>query len=340
MKTIDWGRNITNLKSAYERCESIAKKKNPFLYNVSRFFEDKNKFKAFCSTYASMRIVDDFVDNITHRDNLSIKEKEFYLSEIDKWETQIIDCYNGKEFNNSILLALRDTFRTFDLSVLPWVNLAKAMRWDINNSRFNSFEDFLGYAEGASIAPAMVFISILSAKQNGRDCIYEVKDINPQSYSKDLAIFCYITHILRDISADLELGEAGLVYLPVEELNRFSISEKDLWNFKNTGSINANFQRLMKFQIKRARRFASKGKAIMDRLIKHIDSDCGFILNLLVLLYERTMDKMENVAYNVFNGNHELSYDEIYKATVDSATLNSVDGVKIMKVIANLIDKK
>lgn len=339
MNTIDWGRNTTNLKSAYEYCENIAKQKNPFLYYVSGFFNDKNKFKAFCSTYASMRIIDDLVDGISNRDNLSINEKKHYLGEIEKWETLITECHCGKVLEDPILLAVSDTFNTFNLPISSWLNLAKAMRWDINNSRFNTFEDFLNYAKGASIAPATVFISVLSARRNGEKYNFEDGSISPYSYSKDLAIFCYLTHILRDISVDLELGESGLNYLPIEDLNRFSISENDLWNFKRTKSINANFQQLMEYQINRARKFGNKGRAIMSKLVEYVDSDCRFILNLLVSLYEKTLEKIENVACNVFDGKHELNSSEIFRTTVNNARLNSIGRFKVMRFGIELLKK-
>lgn len=332
MNTIDWvtNKNLT-LTSAYNYCKGIAKQKNPFLYFVSSFFEDKNKFKAFCSTYASMRILDDYVDSIKNRTKLNRYEKIFYLKEISKWENLITDCYNGKKVENPILLALSDTFKTFNVQLSPWTNLATAMRWDIENSRFNTFEEFLNYTEGAAIAPATVFTSVLAARADGNkyDCFVNVTD--PYHYSKDLAIFCYLTHILRDISMDLELGENGLIYLPLEDLNKFSITENDLWNLKSSKSINRNFQKMMKYQIRRARKFNDKGKSIVAELLEYLDSDCRFILNLLVSLYEKTMDKIERATFNVFNGKHELNSFEIFRTTVNYARVHSIERSKILR---------
>jgi phytoene synthase len=340
MNTINWGiSKYINLDFAYGYCESIAKQKNPFLYYVSSFFKDKNKFKAFCSTYASMRILDDFVDGIKSRTKLSGDEKIFYLEEINKWENLITDCYNGMRFENPILRALSDTFKTFDIQLSPWANLAEAMRWDIEHSRFNTFKEFLNYTEGAAIAPATVFISVLSAKSDGEKYNCSANGNNSYYYAKDLAIFCYLTHILRDVSCDLELEDSGLIYLSVEDLNRFSISENDLWNFKSTKSINTKFQQLMEYQIRRARKFGNTGKAKMNRLFEYLDSDCRFILNLLVSLYEKTMDKIESVSYNVFNGKHELNNFEIFKTTVNNARINSIERLKILQLGFGLIKK-
>jgi phytoene synthase len=289
MNTIDWGNNkYLNLDFAYGYCERIAKQKNPFLYYVSSFFEDKNKFKAFCSTYASMRILDDFVDGIKNRTELSRNEKTFYLEEINKWEKLITDCYNGKRFENPILRALSDTFKTFDIQLSPWANLAKAMRWDIEHSRFNTFKEFLNYTEGAAIAPATVFISVLSGQSDGEKYNCSANGNNSYYYAKDLAIFCYLTHILRDVSCDLELEDSGLIYLPMEDLNRYSISENDLWNFKSTKSINTNFQQLMEHQIKRARTFGEAGRASVAKLFNELEKQVehrwlNFSTNLILI---------------------------------------------------------
>jgi phytoene synthase len=332
MNAINWGNSkYLNLDFAYNYCESIAKQKNSFLYYVSSFFEDKNKFKAFCSTYASMRILDDFVDGIKNRTKLNSDEKVFYLEEINKWEILITDCYNGKRLENPILRALSDTFKTFNIQLSPWANLAEAMRWDIEHSRFNTFNEFLNYTEGAAIAPATVFISVLSAQSNGEKYNCSANGTNSYYYAKDLAIFCYLTHILRDVSCDLELEDSGLIYLPMEDLHRFSVSEKELWNFKSTKTINTKFQQLMEYQIRRARKFGNKGKTMMNELFEYLDSDCRFILKLLVSLYEKTMDKIEDAAYNVFNGKHELNSFEIFRITVNNARVHSIEKLKILR---------
>jgi phytoene/squalene synthetase len=140
-----------------------------------------------------------------------------------------------------------------------------------------------------------------------------------------------LTHILRDVSCDLELEDSGLIYLPMEDLHRFSVSEKELWNFKSTKTINTKFQQLMEYQIRRARKFGNKGKTMMNELFEYLDSDCRFILKLLVSLYEKTMDKIEDAAYNVFNGKHELNSFEIFRITVNNARVHSIEKLKILR---------
>jgi phytoene synthase len=341
MESISFGKlGDLNLESSYRYCENIAKQKNPFLYFVSQFFRDKNKFKAFCSTYSSMRILDDFIDGIDNRKSLSNRDKNSYHSAVDRWETLITNCYHGKEFENPILLALSDTFRKFNLHLTPWTKLAKAMRWDIENLRFKNFEDFLEYTEGAAIAPASVCINILTAKHNSS--IYEgpVMGFDSYYYAKDLAIYCYLVHILRDISIDLESEKNGLVYIPVDDLNRFKVSEDDLWKFKQKRVVNTHFQKLMLYQIERAKKYVEKGEILLEELYHELDVDCKFILNLLVSLYKKTMDKIERVRYNVFIGKHGVDDLEIFKTAYHHAKKHSFGKLKTIRFGLSLLRKK
>jgi hypothetical protein len=87
----------------------------------------------------------------------------------------------------------------------------------------------------------------------------------------------------------------------------------------------------MEYQFDRARKYGNRGRAIMNELVEYVDSDCRFILNLLVSLYEKTMDKIESVSYNVFNGKHELKSSEIFGTTVNNARANSIERLEILR---------
>ena len=48
--------------ASYRRAEEIARQNLPHLYRVARLFPDRARFEAFCALYASMRWIDDEVD--------------------------------------------------------------------------------------------------------------------------------------------------------------------------------------------------------------------------------------------------------------------------------------
>jgi phytoene synthase len=337
---INFGKiNTLNLDSGYQFCENIARKKNPFLYLVAKFFQDKNKFNAFCSSYASMRILDDYIDGIKNRSRLSLDEKEFYLAEVDRWEGLIIDSYHGKMNGSPILLALSDTFQNFKLPINPWNNLANSMRWDINKSRFDTFDEFLQYSEGAAIAPATVFMHLLMAKPDGTHYGCSGKSDEPYMYAKNLAIFCYLTHIIRDISRDLEPKNNELIYLPEKELSDYKIKGNDLWKFKESKTINRNFEQLMRYQMNRAKSYKDQGESLLKDLYHKLDGDCKFILSLLVDLYKKTLEKIEKSGFNVFSGEHELDNFEIFKTTFFNAWIHSFGRTKLFRFGLSLFSK-
>src|SRR4030067_774107 len=165
---------VNSLQQAYRNCEQIARRNRPYLYLVARYFQDKEKYQAFCSTYASMRVIDDQIDAIPWRGTLSSTQKGNYRKEIREWLEKIEACQNAYSPRQPIFLALQDTFRKFPIPLFPWENLATAMKKDVGKDSFATLEEFLRYAEGAAVAPATVFMFLLTARKDGNSYLWEL----------------------------------------------------------------------------------------------------------------------------------------------------------------------
>lgn len=82
--------------------------------------------------------------------------------------------------------------------------------------------------------------------------IMGTSDPGPAAYERArepaiaLGIALQITNILRDVGEDRHRGR---IYIPVEDMERFGYTEKELF----AGVVNSNYIELMKFEIKRAR---------------------------------------------------------------------------------------
>jgi phytoene synthase len=74
-----------------------------------------------------------------------------------------------------------------------------------------------------------------------------------------LSIAMQLSNFLRDIGYDWSIGR---VYLPIEDLDRFNISETDLANKK----VDQKFMRLMEFECERAEQFYSQAYAGVNML--------------------------------------------------------------------------
>src|SRR4030067_882541 len=270
---------VNSIQRAYRHCEQIARRNRPYLYLVSLYFRGKEKYKAFCSTYASMRVIDDQIDSIPGRGTLSSAEKLSYRKEIKGWLDKIEACQDGLSLKQPIFLALQDTFKKFPIPLFPWRNLAKAMQKDVGKDSFSSLQEFVRYAEGAAIAPATVFMFLLTAQGYGKDYYWKFSEKKIYKFARELALFCYLTHVIRDVSSDLQLGKGGLLYIAEQDLDKFGLKKKDLMKFRREKTINSGFRKLAERYIALAPSYEAKGRRLLRRLNQSIGKDSRFILS-------------------------------------------------------------
>jgi phytoene synthase len=207
-------------------------------------------------------------------------------------------------------VALQDTFTKFSIPLFPWQNLAWAMQQDVGKDSFPSFPQFLKYADGAAVAPATVFMFLLAAKKDSKGYHWNYSSTQIYHFARKLALFCYLTHVIRDVSQDLSLGRSGLLYLSEEELGKLGLSKKTLLEFRRQKKGNRQFEQLVAKYVKRARAFETAGRESVARLYPTLEKDSRFILTLLLEFYSATLDKIEKLGYNVFSGRQKLTLAE------------------------------
>ncbi len=98
--------------------------------------------------------------------------------------------------------ALADTAGRSDLGTWPWHALAGALLSDVEEREMRSWVDFLDYCAGATVAPAAIFIYLLAARYDPAGGYRYDLPRAARDYAKDLAVYCYIVHILRDLGKD------------------------------------------------------------------------------------------------------------------------------------------
>ena len=139
-----------DIRESFRLSRDMARARMPHLYRVARLFPEQERFDAFCALYASMRWVDDRVD-----------EKQTDLGGLDAWEREIDTAFSGGAPASPFGPALADTLSRFSLKPEPWHRLLSAMRYDLQHDGFATYEGFIRYAEGATVAPAMAAAAAL-----------------------------------------------------------------------------------------------------------------------------------------------------------------------------------
>lgn len=305
----------------YEVAEAIASRDHSNLYLTSSFFADRDKYRAFCAYYAVMRVVDDRIDALPARETLSDEERRIEHGVLSAWCEGVRACYQRGRVPSPIVdacaradarflfEAFADSLTVFRPPQELWEDFFRAMRWDLDYERFDSWAEFLTYAHGASAAPTTIYLFLIAARQSG-DSTALPEGFDVVECGRHLGIFAYLGHIVRDLPEDLRTGQNGLIYIAREDMARHGVSEKLLFSDLERGRASTATRLLVAELLSRARQFLSEGRASMTCLSGQLDEDCGFILDLIIAVYLRVIEKIEACSYDPMSDAHRLTVDE------------------------------
>ena len=163
-------------------------------------------------------------------------------------------CYDGVP-RHPVFVALAETVRKFSIPKHEFSDLLIAFRQDQIATRFETFEDVLGYCR-------------YSANPVGHLVLYlcGYSDSERQQLSDYTCTALQLANFWQDVSVDYAKGR---VYLPLADLRRFAVSEDDLSHNRNT----PDFCRMMKFEVERAREWFSRGLPLADKVDRGLAID-------------------------------------------------------------------
>lgn len=283
------------LRDALCVSERIAAKDRSNLYVVSRFFEDRARYDAFIAMYAVMRLVDDRVDDVADKALMPQSSRDALLCELDRWEQRIRAAYDGRPLADPVDVALAAALLTFPVPIELWLNFIDAMRFDVRKPRFDDFDEFLAYGEGATVAPTSIYVYLLTARkqQDGR---YLVDGFDYLACGRDLGRFAYIAHVLRDVCEDLKVGHTGLVYLSRADLDAHQLTEIDLRALADgraSAVVRERWRSLVHDICERAQRMRRQGAALARTTWDSLPADCAFIFRLIVGTYAELLNRID-----------------------------------------------
>lgn len=289
MTTMDITLRAARVEESYRFAEQIAAKRKPHLFRVATLFPDRARYLAFCAAYASMRWVDDHVDELAGS-----------LEELEAWQREVAGNYSG--IAGSIIYgpALADSFKKFELPLEPWLNMKKSMQLDLEQWGFASYQDFLVYAEGATVAPAAVFASLLLQRGNGVLFHLAVPYETIRDAVREAAILCYEAHIVRDLKEDLS---AGRNYFPVDELQQFGL--------ENEHEAGEKWRPYLRFYMNRAAMRRERALEAMNTIEAEMTPRERLMLHLLVEFYIGSLEKCIRLDGDVWSDRHWIEKDEM-----------------------------
>src|ERR1700722_3550699 len=236
------------LEQAQEYCRRLARTHYEN-FSVATWFLPKKLRQDFLNVYAYCRISDDLGDEVG--------DPAASLALLDEWQAELDACYQGSP-RHPVFVALAETVRKFNIPKHEFSDLLIAFRQDQTVIRFETFDHVLAYCR-YSANPVGHLVLYL--------CGYH--DAERQQLSDYTCTALQLANFWQDVTVDYSKGR---IYLPLEDLRRYSVTENDLAQSCNTPA----FCEMMEFEVKRAREWFHHGLP----LIRKVDAQLAVDLEL------------------------------------------------------------
>ena len=225
--------------------------------------------KDMISFYAFCRVVDDIADSTV----LGEEEKE---KELAHWRRCVGE---GIAPGHVVLDEVVPLPRKYGFPRAWLVEIIDGVASDIVHVRYETYDELLGYCYKVASVVGLVSAEIFGATQ-------------PQSreYAIQLGYALQLTNIIRDVGQDAR--ETGRIYLPMEDLKRFGVTEKEILE----GRHNQRFIQLMDFEYQRAREMYDQAA----RLLPVQDRDALLPARMMGQIYFEILEKLHKERYPVF----------------------------------------
>jgi len=196
---------MSELSDSYARCEAITRTEAAnFYYGIRLLPGDRRR--ALCAAYAFARRIDDIGDG-----ELPSEEK---LTRLGEAEEHLHELGARGPGGDPVMVALEDATVRFEIPLSALDELIEGVRMDVLETRYETFEELVGYCRRVAGAIGRVCLSIFGSRAPAAGG--ETAD----ALADDLGVALQLTNILRDVRED---AENGRVYLPAEDLRRFGL---------------------------------------------------------------------------------------------------------------------
>lgn len=234
-----------SLEESRVYCERLAKTHYEN-FSVATWFLPARLRQHFYNVYAYCRISDDLGDEVGH--------PQQSLELLDQWESELNACYEGTP-RHPVFVALAETVRQFSIPQHEFSDLLIAFRQDQTVSRFETFNDVLGYCR-------------YSANPVGHLVLYlcGYSDPERQRLSDSTCTALQLANFWQDVTLDYEKGR---IYLPLEDMRRFGVTADDVAARRST----PEFIAMMRFEVERARQWFEQGLPLVGKVSRELAVD-------------------------------------------------------------------
>ena len=260
------------LQSSYEECKRLNALHGKTYY-LATLLLPKSKRPHVHALYGFARYADEIVD--TYSEGSTPEERAETLRDFST--RALADIERGAS-HDSILAALVNTIQKYRIPHEYFRAFLESMEMDLHKSRYANYGELEKYMYGSAAVIGLQMLPILGTVSD------EAKNA-----AQRLGEAFQLANFIRDVSEDLYRGR---IYLPLDELAKFGVTEADLFARKLTPEI----IEALKFQISRVRSLqaeAAEGIPFLDR----VSQPC---IEAASELYCGIVDEVERNGYEIF----------------------------------------
>jgi 15-cis-phytoene synthase len=246
------------------------------------------KRQAVIAVWDFCRAVDDAVDEVVPEKDLQgglTPEARARATEaLAVWRDELDRIYGGIPLTPQGK-SLQPWVSEFDLPKREFKTLIDGVEMDLSYAKYPDFESLLSYCHKVASSVGLICLEIFGYRDQGA-----------RDYAVNLGIALQLTNIIRDVAGDLKRGR---IYLPMDDLAWFHVTENDL----RAGVVTPNVRSLLRYQCRRARyyyRLASERLPRSDRRTLVAAEIMGEI-------YFAILRKIERARYDVFHTRHRVA---------------------------------
>jgi 15-cis-phytoene synthase len=258
----------------YARCAEITRRASSNFYYAFMLLPHERR-RALYSVYAFCRFIDDIADGDRITDPAAM---------LTQWREELDRVYAGTP-SRSISRALSENVRRFNIPRRYFEEVIDGVEMDLTQRRYDSFAGLCLYCRRVASAVGLICIEIFGYRNQFT-----------RVYAERLGIAFQLTNIIRDVSED---AARGRIYLPLEDLARFDVSEAEILNSVYT----PRFRQLIEFEAQRARQYYREAEEALA------NEDRGSMLAAegMRLIYASLLERIARTGYRVFDRRMRLS---------------------------------
>ena len=302
--------------TAYDYCEELTRVEAGNFYHSFKYLPNEAR-RAICAYYAFCRRADDIADGdyvdlfpggssddpeaIEYRADIErltgsspVVARDHYddrMSQLFYYRKKLSTAYGQITSTDPIFIALKDTIHRYNIPRQLLDDMISGMEDDFHQNRYETFEELYSYCYRVASTVGLVCIEI-----------YGYDDLAAREFSESWGIFMQLTNIIRDVAED---AERDRIYLPMEDLRRYGISEQDV---KSGADLleHPGWKPFVDEYISRAETYRDKA----FKLLPLLDRQSRYSPAAMMAFYESILKKIDKSEGDVFTQRVQLSKAE------------------------------